>query len=126
MGGIKESQEQESRDFEDDQKVVGYTYSDRFTRWTMIEPGEKRELGNCPRCGAALTSGYGVVRCTQWACDFIAGLREFIEGKHIRHTEEESLVERNLVNIEKEEKARDRQFRAKKQLGVLGRLGFGR
>lgn len=90
-----------------------------------INAGEKKDLGNCPRCGSPLTTGYGVVRCSRWACDFIEGLREFVEGKHVARVQEESEVERNLVNITKEEKKREKQFRAGRT-GLLARLGFRR
>jgi uncharacterized Zn finger protein (UPF0148 family) len=92
----------------------------------MINAGEKRDLGDCPKCGSPLTNRYGVVRCTKWACDFIEGLREFVEGKHIARVAEESEVERNLVNITKEEQKREKQYRADGRTGLLARLGFRR
>ncbi len=90
-----------------------------------IDAGKKQKsLGNCPRCGDPLESAHGVVRCTRWGCNFIEGLREFIEGKHIAQAEEESSVERNLANITQEEKEREKKFRATRRTGLLARLGF--
>jgi len=92
-----------------------------------IDAGEKQEgLGKCPTCGDSLEAGHGVVRCSRWGCDFIEGLREFASGKHLARVKEEADVRENLDDIITEERKREKQLRAKRRPGILGRLGFRR
>lgn len=87
----------------------------------QVTGGEKRVLGNCPKCGDPLTNRYGVVRCTKWSCDFIEGLKEFVEGKHLARIAEEAAIEQNLANIARAEKRRESRP-IDQSPGLIGRI----